>query len=337
MHMKKSIAALVILSSAAMAASASASVLIYEPFAPASDGTGYASGSAITGQNNTTSAAAETWQLAGPAAALHVVGGASLSPSAAMLAAGFPASVGNDADLKKSGTSSAYDRLSIPNAFSGITPVYGSGSQLYYSLLLSIPDITGLTIPHTNTAAANDGLVSFNNTQGSTSTAPSTFFGELNIRLGSTAGTYNLGIHASTTDAGGTYWTGDITPSATPLFIVAELQLGIGNTNPNVAANDLQSIWVNPNPSTLGLSEALRPAADGSSDGSNSASAVAAMESIVIGAGIATAGAAPNDTFIDELRVGNTWADVTPVPEPTTLSLLGLGAIAGMARRRRIA
>ncbi len=41
---------------------------------------------------------------------------------------------------------------------------------------------------------------------------------------------------------------------------------------------------------------------------------------------------------IGELRVGTTYADVTPIPEPSTLVLLGIGAVSMMAyawRRRR--
>lgn len=39
---------------------------------------------------------------------------------------------------------------------------------------------------------------------------------------------------------------------------------------------------------------------------------------------------------LDELRVGTTWADVTPIPEPATIGMLGLGALVTiMARRMR--
>ncbi len=37
----------------------------------------------------------------------------------------------------------------------------------------------------------------------------------------------------------------------------------------------------------------------------------------------------------DEMRVGSTWADVTPVPEPSTVALLGLTGIAAIAYRIR--
>ncbi len=158
---------------------------VYEPF-------DYTVGQSITGQVNPSTGG--TWQVAGPTA-LHVVGSGSLNPSAGALGAGFPASIGNDADLKKSGTSAAYDRLSIPNAFNpDLTPKYGANSTLYYSLLLDVPSIAGLTIVHTNLNANNDGLIAFNNTQGTSTSAPNTWNGELVIRLGSVAGTYNLGI-----------------------------------------------------------------------------------------------------------------------------------------------
>lgn len=37
----------------------------------------------------------------------------------------------------------------------------------------------------------------------------------------------------------------------------------------------------------------------------------------------------------DELRLGETLADVTPVPEPTTMALLGIGGLGALLRRRR--
>ena len=38
---------------------------------------------------------------------------------------------------------------------------------------------------------------------------------------------------------------------------------------------------------------------------------------------------------IDEIRIGTSWADVTPIPEPATLSVLGIGCVLALLRRRR--
>jgi len=327
--MRNSLLALPLLAGACALGTSStvhANPIIYEPF-------DYTSGQAITGQVNSYSAASETWQLAGPAAALHTVASGNLSAPSPL-----PAAIGNMGDLAKSGTSSAYDRLNIPNAFNpDLSPKYGAGSSLYYSLLLNVPSITGLTIAHTNLNANNDGLIAFNNLQGGQTSAPSTWNGELVIRLGSVAGTYNLGVRASTTPnnttgsiAGATYWTGDLNPGDTH-FIVVQGQLG---ASPGIGANSLNSIWLDPNPATFGAASA--PTADGSSIGADSATdANCSMQSLIIGAGIATTGAAPNDTYMDEIRVGDTWADVTPVPEPTMIGLAGIGAMGFLSRRRR--
>lgn len=43
-----------------------------------------------------------------------------------------------------------------------------------------------------------------------------------------------------------------------------------------------------------------------------------------------------DSTFVfDEVRIGNTWADVSPVPEPSSFALLGVGALGLAALRRR--
>jgi len=241
------------------------------------------------------------------------------------------------ADLKLAGQSELL-RMNLPFATNGGTPNYGANSTLYYSVLLNVPSITGLTVPHSNANANNDIIVGINNSQGSQATRPNSWNGELAIRLGATAGTYNLGVRASTTTAGTTYWTGDLTPDAnTTNLVVVEAHLG---TSPGTAANDLNSIWFNPASSTWGLDESTRPSPDGSSNGAQSATdATNSMQSLLIGAGI-SAGSNPNDVNVDEIRVGETWADVTSqtafvVPEPAGLSLLGLGALGLLRRRRR--
>ena len=38
--------------------------------------------------------------------------------------------------------------------------------------------------------------------------------------------------------------------------------------------------------------------------------------------------------YVDELRIGTTFADVTPIPEPATMTLLALGGLALLRRRR---
>jgi hypothetical protein len=38
---------------------------------------------------------------------------------------------------------------------------------------------------------------------------------------------------------------------------------------------------------------------------------------------------------VDEIRIGTTWADVIGVPEPATISLIGLLGFAGLVVRKR--
>ena len=38
---------------------------------------------------------------------------------------------------------------------------------------------------------------------------------------------------------------------------------------------------------------------------------------------------------LDEIRIGRSWADVTPVPEPASVVLLGIGAVGLLARAVR--
>jgi hypothetical protein len=46
-------------------------------------------------------------------------------------------------------------------------------------------------------------------------------------------------------------------------------------------------------------------------------------------------GSGSNEGAIDEIRLGATYADVTPVPEPATMALVALGGLMPLLRRRR--
>jgi hypothetical protein len=212
-----------------------------------------------------------------------------------------------------------YERLNLPQQ-------YGTNSNLYYSLLLNVPDIAGLTTAHTNLNANNDGIIAFNNGSGASATRPTTWAGELTMRLGSTSSTFNLGVRSSSTAANTTYWSADLNPSQT-YFVVVRYSSGA-----TAGSGGTSDLWINPTATFFGAANA--PPSDGSTLGNMSATgSLDHVDALIIGAGIA-AGADPTQTNIDEIRVGDTWADVT-VPEPTSCGLLLIGSIGLLPVRRK--
>jgi hypothetical protein len=301
------------LSALSLSNPASATQLIYEPF-------DYTAGEPIAGQKNI--AADATWEEAGrQGPILHQVIAGSLTRS------GVPASKGN-AGMVTNSDGLEFDRIALPRT-------YGTNTTLYYSTLLNVPSVSGLTVGNSNLNANNDPLMMFNNFAGATTIEPTNWAGELVIRLGSTPGTYNLGIRASNTptntNPGHTYWSGNLNTGDTHFIVVRYVQ---GN-DASLGSDDLNSMWIDPDPATFGASEADAPAPDGSSQGTINANSpqfnVAA--SLAIGAGIAP-GNAPSQTNIDEIRVGETWVDVTTVPEPASMGAVIVVSTLLMQRRR---
>ncbi len=187
---------------------------------------------------------------------------------------GLPASVGNRMALV------AGNAEDINKAITGIT---GTG---YYSFLLKVSDTLGLS-----NAVNGDYFTGFGATTGTTVTN----FGARTFVKKATGNNFLLGILNASGGTVTTTFTPTSYPVGTTLFVVLKLD----NTTTPITA----SLYVNPSPG------AAQPAATATN--AQGTSAFANFASIYFRqAGTASSGT--GNLQIDELRVGSTWASVTP-------------------------
>lgn len=97
-------------------------------------------------------------------------------------------------------------------------------------------------------------------------------------------------------------------------FLTASMEFSTGQVN----------LYVNP----TGLGAGLAPAAGLAASWTSGLHFSSGFDRIVTTAETATMN-------VDEFRVGTTWQDVSPIPEPSTYALLGLGLAALVFLRRR--
>jgi Secretion system C-terminal sorting domain len=190
--------------------------------------------------------------------------------------------------------SSSGNRINIPGNNSTVprdvnraTGLTGSPSVAYLSFLLNVIDNTQLGTTHVD----NGYFISFGQTSGNSVT---TLFSRVSIRSVNSAANYRLGIN-NTTSGTPTYsdFTTDLNFGTTYLVVV--------KYNFNGGSNDIATIWVNP--SSLGGSEP--------SGGTTNSSGTSTSPSTFASVCIRNSSSTPN-ADIDEIRVGTTWASVTP-------------------------
>lgn len=167
-----------------------------------------------------------------------------------------------------------------------------TAGSVYYSFILNVSALGGLT----TTGGYFTGLVQ--------ATSTTSYGATVWTRLSSTAGKYNIGVSTRSNSAA-SWLAVDLTPGQS-YFVVAAYDIISGT------ANDVARIWLNT--AAIGGPE---PAADATSVAGTDFS-TAGIDKVLIRQDNTT-----NTPFIefDELRIGTTWADVTPSGTVASLSI----------------
>jgi hypothetical protein len=180
-----------------------------------------------------------------------------------------------------------------------------SSGNIYISFLIQCT-----TLPTANNAlmALDPGTL----TPGQSSTAaggPDA----VTVYTGSTATGWKIGVRTGGGGSGAIY-SGTLSLNTT-YFVVEEYTFGLGSSVGN--------LYVNPSP--IGSQPGTPTATQAT------ATVVASIDNVGVKAQSATTQGA---YIIDNILVGTTWEDVTPVPEPATFALAGLGMLGLVLTRR---
>ncbi len=288
---------------------------IYEPFADAtgSGGTSYTVGATLAGQTN---AAGRWWGYAGSGAVTPTIEAGNLSVSGL-----YAGASGNSIKLVPGTGPSA--RLSLGETF------LQANSSLYYSFAFKVPDIGGLS-------TSGAFFAGFNNTApASTTVTPSVVGARVNLRRvvdggGTTLG-FNIGLSKSSGSASGWVWAPGLYTANQQIFVVGSYDFGLIGAN---TTDDSTRLWIDPSSSDFGNVSA--PAYNLINNLGNDLTQNTTNAPILSFVFMErTAGNQPNSLIADELRIGTSWAEVTPEPSSAALVGLGVGALVAWRRARR--
>jgi len=247
----------------------------------------YATGVNLGGQ---TAASFLTWDDVGTSTAGPYV----TAVAGNLSVAGLPASTGNSVRFGGLGKSARFSFA--PSA------VVSSGA-LYYSFLLRVLDTNGLS-------SGGVFIAGFNNTAGTQTTQPTVISTRLYIRTAT--GGFNLGLSKASSTATDWVWDSRVFTTNSVLFIVGGYRFNTGSTS-----DDVSSLWINPTASDFG---SVIPPAASLTTASGSDISSSKIASFVLFQRDTTEPAA---MLADELRIGPTWASVTPPPSATLSTLSG--------------
>ena len=246
--------------------------------------TSYVPGANLIGQTN---AAGQYWTAAGP------VGVQPTIQSGSLVYGGLDGPAGNSVKFGGNGLSA---RLNLTTAVT-------SGS-LYYSLVVRLTDISTL----------NSGGVfwaAFNNSSGTQGSTPTTVGTRLLTR--SATGGFNVGLDKSSGNANGFVFSPVVYTTNDTLFIVGAYTFNTATTN-----DDVSQLWINPGASEP-LVRPIAPAPTLTCVATNDP--FTQISSFLL---FNRNSAEPAGILADEIRVGTSWASVTPPAENAQPPLLSI-------------
>ena len=153
----------------------------------------------------------------------------------------------------------------------------------------------------------------FNDSVGSQTGQPTVIGTRLYIQ--GTNGGFNLGLSKASSTSTDWVWDPRTFTTNQVIFIVGSYTF--------TGSNDISQMWINPNSATFGAQTPPAPSLVNTNGGNISASQIA---SFVFAQRSASEPAA---MLADELRIGTSWADVTPPAAPMRPSLVDLSASNG--------
>jgi hypothetical protein len=230
-----------------------------------------------------------TWYQAGPATPgtnVPSINAGSLTYS------GLAPSTGNSAKL------GGIDGTGMAARFSRASGSLATSGTIYYSFLVKLTDITGLT-------AAGNFFAGFNNSSGSQAGLPSIVAARVVTRSAggiTNATQFQIGVDKNSSGAAGFTWDPNFFNVGDTLFIVGSYTFNTGSTS-----DDEVRMWVNPSSTDFGA--AAPPWVNGLTNTSGNDIGSAQINSFCL---FNRRADQPLGIVADELTIGSTWADVTP-------------------------
>ncbi len=293
---------LVALAAALTSSTASAAVILY-------DGFDYVAGSNLVGQTNPSSGNNWVTTTSPAQSAQHKI-------TAGNVAVPGLSAVGGSLVIPPT-PNGTISRIALPlqSGETAYTASSVTGPSVYFSLALKL----GSAAPTTGADYFFAGF-HWNGDTGGMSVATG-YAAQLHLRPSPTSGgtgadqEYELGISKNNGSGFSIAWADGVKFKADSdtIFVVGQYQF-VGAPNSNTG-DDIARLWVGSSPASL---SAASPAAVSTTGPDVFASSLGAIRSFYFRSDSTVSGT----LAIDELRVGTSFADVAPVPEPCAISLL---------------
>jgi hypothetical protein len=180
-----------------------------------------------------------------------------------------------------------------------------TSGTLYYSHVLQVVNTNGLV--------SGIFMSGFNNSVGSQTNQPTVIGTRLYIQP--TNGGFNLGLSKNSSTSTDWVWDPRTFTNNQVIFIVGSYTFTGGN--------DISQMWINPNSTTFGAANPPTPSLVNTNGNNISSSQIASFIFVQRAAN------QPAAVLADELRIGTSWADVTPTASPIRPTLMGLSGPGG--------